>query len=139
MIVARAAAESPRSPTALRRAALAGGAVASASLATSATIATALTARDVDDATALRMTRTAFAAGGPVHGVAFGVLTAALAASQSARLPRWVVNTGFVSAASGIASPAYFAWEQAGWLIPGGRFPGLVVAAVAGRYLAGRR
>jgi hypothetical protein len=130
--VARLAAT--RSP-ALQRAAVAGGAVAAASLATSAVVATTLTVREVDDDTALRLSRSAFVAGGPVHGVGFAVLTAALVLGAPADLPRWVVVTGLASAVCGAASPLYFLWTPAGWLIPAGRFPGLVVTAVAGPLL----
>lgn len=99
-------------------------------------MATTLTVREVDDDTALRLSRGAFVAGGPVHGVGFAALTAALVLAGSAALPRWVVVTGLASAVSGAASPLYFLWTPAGWLIPGGRFPGLVVAAVAGPLLS---
>ncbi len=122
--------------TALQRAAVAGGAVAATSLATSAAIAATLTVREVDDDTALRLSRTAFVAGGPVHGVGFAALTGALVLGGSARLPRWVVATGLASAVCGAASPLYFLWSPAGWLIPAGRFPGLVVAGVAGPLLS---
>jgi hypothetical protein len=120
-----------RSP-ALRGAALAGGTVAATSLATSALLAATLTVREVDDETALRLSRSAFVAGGPVHGVGFGALTAALALGATTAVPRWVTVTGLLSAVCGAASPLYFLWTPAGWLIPAGRFPGLVVAAVAG-------
>jgi hypothetical protein len=133
--VARLAAT--RSP-ALQRAAVAGGAVAAVSLATSAAVATTLTLRDVDDDTALRLSRSAFVAGGPVHGVGFGALTAALVLGGSADLPRWVVVTGLASAVCGAGSPLYFLWTPAGWLIPAGRFPGLVITAVAGPLLSSR-
>ena len=46
---------------------------------------------------------------------------------------------GFVSAGSGLLSPLYFVWEPAGWLIPGGRFPGFIVSGIAGTLLARRR
>ena len=131
--VARLAAT--RSP-ALQRAAVAGGAVAAVSLATSAVLATTLTVREVDDDTALRLSRSAFVAGGPVHGVGFGALTTALVLGGRATLPRWVVVTGLASGVCGVASPLYFLWTPAGWLIPAGRFPGLVAAAVAGPLLS---
>ncbi|GAA4905290.1 hypothetical protein EV188_102229 [Actinomycetospora succinea] len=116
--------------------AVAGGTVAAVSIATSAVLAATQTARDVDDDTALQLARTAFAAGGPMHGVGFGALTAALVLGGADVLPRGLVVTGLVSAACGAASPLYFVWSPAGWLIPAGRFPGLVVAAVAGPLLS---
>ncbi|GAA4873963.1 hypothetical protein [Actinomycetospora straminea] len=118
--------------------AVGGGAIAAASLATSAVIATTLTVRDVDDDTALRLSRSAFVAGGPVHGVGFAALTAALVLGGADALPRWLVVTGLVSAACGATSPLCFLWSPAGWLIPAGRVPGLVVAAVAGPLLSAR-
>ncbi len=45
---------------------------------------------------------------------------------------RPVAILGLVSAASGILSPLYFVKESAGWLIPIGRFSGLVVSGIAG-------
>jgi hypothetical protein len=47
-----------------------------------------------------------------------------------------VATTGLVSAASSLLSPLYFVWEPAGWLIPAGRFPGLLVSGIAGVRLA---
>ena len=39
---------------------------------------------------------------------------------------------GLTSAAASVASPLYFVAEPAGWLIPAGRFSGLVVSGIAG-------
>ena len=102
--------------------------------------------------------RRVFVTGGPVHGVAFGVFTAALSVAVSpltpgptlgeppavaglrfGDLPRPVAVTGLAAAASGLLGPLYFVWEPAGWFIPGGRFPGLIVCGIAGTRLAGRR
>ena len=87
-----------------------------------------------DDATAARLSRRSFVAGGPIHGFGFGMMTGALvlAGQRTGRLGPGVVRTGLVSAAAGIASPSYFAAEPAGWLIPIGRFSGLVVTGLAG-------
>jgi len=127
---------------ALTAAAAYGGALAVGSLAASATTSMLLTgkARE-DDEKALRMANGQFALGGPIHGVGFGLLTAALALAgeQTGDLPKPVVVAGLVSAATGIASPLYFLWEPAGWLIPIGRFPGLIVSGIAGVKLALRR
>jgi hypothetical protein len=95
-----------------------------------------------DDATAARLVRRAFVAGGPVHGFGFGLMTGALAlaGARTGDLGPGIVRTGLVSAASGLASPSYFAAEPAGWLIPIGRFTGLAVVAAAGvRLRDGRR
>jgi hypothetical protein len=66
-----------------------------------------------------------------------GVL--ALAGLRTGELPRPVAITGLVSAAAGLLSPLYFVWEPAGWLIPAGRFPGLLVSGIAGTRLSRRR
>jgi hypothetical protein len=126
----------------LQAAAVAGGAVAVASLATSAACTAALTGRRKDnDDSALAVHRLAFAAGGPVHGVGFGALVGALALAglRSGELPRPLAITGLVSAGAGLLSPVYFLAEQAAWLIPAGRFPGLVVSGIAGVRLSRRR
>ncbi len=124
---------------ALKAAAVSGGALAVGSLALSATTNLLLTgkAKD-DDEKAVRMADRMFNSGGPIHGVGFGVLTGALALAgdRTGELPKPLVVTGLVSAATSIASPLYFLWEPAGWLIPVGRFSGLIVSAVAGVKLA---
>jgi hypothetical protein len=139
--VARLAVRSGQGSRALRTAALAGGGLAAASLATSGLCTLALSGRwGKDEESAARLARRAFAAGGPIHGVGFGVLTGALALAglRTGELPRPVAMTGLVSAASGLLSPLYFVKEQAGWFIPVGRFSGLLVSGIAGVRL-GRR
>lgn len=139
--VARLAARSGQGSRGLRAAALAGGGLAAASLATSGLCTLALSGRwGKDDENAARLARRAFAAGGPIHGVGFGVLTGALALAglRTGELPRPVAITGLVSAASSLLSPLYFVKEQAGWFIPVGRFSGLLVSGIAGVRL-GRR
>jgi hypothetical protein len=138
--VARLAGRSPRGSRALQAAAVAGGTVAAASLATAAACAAALTAsadRPEDDAAALA--RRAFVAGGPVHTVGFGVLVGALglAGLRTGELPRPLATAGLASAAASLLSPLYFLAEPAGWLIPAGRFSGLLVSGIAGTRLAG--
>ncbi|MGH3758589.1 hypothetical protein [Actinophytocola sp.] len=126
----------------LRTAALAGGTATVASLATSVACTAQLTtdARE-DDEKAVRLNDTAFAAGGPVHGVGFGVLTGslALAGLRGGELPKPLAVAGLVSAAASLASPAYFATEKVAPLIPIGRFSGLLVGGIAGGILAARR
>jgi hypothetical protein len=119
--------------------AVAGGGLAAASLATSAVTHTTLTLlKEEDDDRAAALARRAFVAGGPVHGVGFGVLTGvlALAGLRTGELPRPVAIAGLASAALGVLSPLYFVWEPAGWLIPAGRFSGLLVSGIAGVRLA---
>ena len=91
-----------------------------------------------DDERAVRMARRVFVSGGPVHGIGFGALMAALslAGKRTGELPKPVVIAGLVSAGSSIASPLYFLWEPAGWLIPIGRFGGYIVTSIAGVKLA---
>lgn len=133
--VARLAARSDTAPRALRAAATAGGALAVASLANAAITHARLTDPALtDDEKMLAMTRQVFISGGPVHCVGFGLLTGVLgvAGLRTGELPRAAAITAIASAVSGLLSPLYFLWEPAGWLIPGGRFPGLVVSGIAG-------
>jgi hypothetical protein len=137
--VAKLAGPASRHPSALRAAAVAGGGLAAASLATSAVTHTMLTLlKEDEDERAATLARRAFVAGGPVHGVGFGVLTGvlALAGPRAGELPRPVAITGLASAALSVLSPLYFIWEPAGWLIPAGRFSGLLVSGIAGVRLA---
>ena len=133
--VTELASRSERGARGLGTAAIVGGALAAASLATSALCAAALTGhRGEEDAHAASLHRLMFAAGGPVHGAGFGLLVGALglAGLRSGELPRPLAITGLASAAAGLLSPLYFVWEPAAWLVPAGRFPGLVVSAIAG-------
>jgi hypothetical protein len=78
--VARLAERSGRGSRGLRTAAIAGGGLAAASLATSGSCTLALSGRrGKDEAAAATLARRSFAAGGPIHGVGFGVLSGALA------------------------------------------------------------
>jgi hypothetical protein len=124
---------------ALRTASAAGGALAAGALALSGACFAALgTARGRDEATAARLHRAAFRAGGPVHGAGFGLLCGAvsLAGRRTGELPRGVTAVGLAAGAAGIASPVALAWRPAMYLIPAGRFPGLLVSALAGARLA---
>jgi hypothetical protein len=139
--VARLAGRSGPGSERLRTAALAGGGVAVASLATSGLHTLALSGRwGKEDESAARLAGRSFAFCGPVHGVGFGVLTGALALAglRTGELPRPVAIIGLASAASGLLSPLYFLKEQAGWFIPIGRFSGLLVSGISGVRL-GRR
>ena len=139
--VARLAARSGEGSRELKAAALAGGSLAVVSLATSGLHTLALSGRwGKNDDSAGKLAQRGFAFGGPIHGVGFGALTGALALAglRTGELPRPVAIAGLVSAASGLLSPLYFLKEQAGWLIPIGRFSGLLVSGIAGVRL-GRR
>jgi hypothetical protein len=125
----------------LRVAAVAGGALAAASLATSALCAAALTGRpDEENAGVASLHRLMFAAGGPVHSAGFGLLVGALglAGPRTGERPVPLASAGLASAAAGLLSPLYFVWKPAAWLVPVGRFPGLVVSAIAGARLCRR-
>ena len=124
---------------ALEAAAVAGGGFAVVSLTNAAITHARLTGKSKEnDELALKMARRVFVSGGPVHGIGFGVLMAALALAgkRTGDLPKPVVIAGLVSAGSSIASPLYFLWEPAGWLIPIGRFSGYIVSGIAGVKLA---
>jgi hypothetical protein len=139
--VAKLAARSGRGARGLRAAAIAGGGLAAASLATSALLGAALTGRrGAQDASAAKLHRRMFAAGGPVHGAGFGVLigTLGLAGVRTGELPRPLAIAGLASSVAGLLSPLYFVWGPAAWFIPAGRFSGLLVSGIAGARL-GRR
>ena len=139
--VARLAGRSGRGSRGLQTAARAGGGLAVASLATSGLYTLALSGRwGKEDESAAKFAQRAFAFGGPIHGVGFGVLTGALALAglRTGELPRPVAIIGLASAASGLLSPLYFVKESLGWFIPVGRFSGLLVSGIAGVRL-GRR
>lgn len=139
--VAKLAGRSGRGSRGLRAAAVAGGGLAAASLATSALLSTALTgSRGEQEESAAALHRLMFAAGGPVHGAGFGMLVGALglAGLRTGELPRSLAIAGLASGAAGLLSPLYFVWDSAAWFIPAGRFPGLLVSGIAGARL-GRR
>jgi hypothetical protein len=136
--VATLAEGSRRGSRGLRAAAVGGGSLAAASLATSALCAGALTgSRGERDASAAALHRLMFAAGGPVHGAGFGVLVGVLglAGLRTGELPRPLAMAGLTSATVSLLSPLYFATEKAVWIIPAGRFSGLVVSGIAGAWL----
>jgi hypothetical protein len=139
--VAKLAARSGRGARGLRAAAIAGGGLAAASLGASAMLSAALTGSPGErDDSAARLHRLMFAAGGPVHGAGFGLLVGSLglAGLRTGELPRPLAIAGLASSVAGMLSPLYFVWEPAAWLIPAGRFPGLLVSGLAGARL-GRR
>lgn len=115
------------------------GTAAAALLASSAATHASLTVpHDRDDETLVRTARRVFVLGGPVHGVVYGVFTGLVAkvGRHAGLLGSPLATTAYVSAAAGVLSPAYFRWENAGWLIPIGRFTGYIVGGVLGVRLA---
>jgi hypothetical protein len=136
--VVRLAGRSGRGARALQTAAVAGGAVPSASLAAAAVTGIAL-AREPAGERAVARHRRLFTAGGPVHGAGFGLLVGALgvAGLRTGDLPRPLAIAGVAGAVPNLLSPLVMVREPAALLIPAGRFPGLVVCAIAGARLAG--
>jgi len=136
--VARLAGSTDR-PRALRTAAWSTGALSAASLAASAfTHASLTTSQPRSDSDVNRLARRVFVVGGPAHGVVYGVFTgvAAAAGRDAGLLGTTAARTGLAAATAGILSPAYFRWENAGWLIPIGRFGGYVVTGILATRLA---
>jgi hypothetical protein len=122
----------------VRIAAITGGTVASGALASSAVMSAALTYPGRDDDSVLRLHRRSFLAGGPAHGVGFGLLLCALGigGARSGRLPRTLTRASLASGVAGLLTPLGLVTEPAVWLIPAGRFSGLIVTGVAGARLA---
>lgn len=120
---------------------VAGGATVAALAASAATQAGLTAPNDRTDAEVLATTRRVFVFGGPVHGVANGILMAAtaVAARDSGLLGQKGMAVGLASTAANLSTPAYFRWEPAGWLIPIGRFSGYLLSGVIGVRLAARR
>jgi hypothetical protein len=140
--VVKLAGRSGQQSRVLQAAAIAGGAVASASLGASALCAAALSGHGGrEETTAATLHRRGFQAGGPVHGAGFGLLCGALglAGLRAGELPRPAAITALASAGAGLLSPLYFVARPAGWLIPIGRFPGLIVSGIAAVTLSRRR
>jgi hypothetical protein len=139
--VARLARRTGPNSSALEAAAIVGGGVAAASLATSAVCSAALTgAWGKEDASAVALHRRAFLAGGPVHTATFGLLVGVLglAGLRTGELPRPLATAGLVSGLVGILSLLYLESARAVWLIPAGRFSGLLVSGIAGVRLSRR-
>jgi hypothetical protein len=137
--VARLAGRAGRGSRTLRAMAIAGGTLASLSLAASATTAAALTAgpgRDQDRARALH--RFLFALGGPVHGAGLALLLGALglAGRRTGALPRPLATAALASAGVDALAPVVLAVPQAALVVPAGRFPTFVVLGISGVRLA---
>lgn len=110
-------------------------------VASAATQAGLTVPKEQTDSELVATTRRVFVLGGPVHGVANGVLTAATAAAARDRglLGKSGVAVGLASAAANLSTPAYFRWKPAGWLIPIGRFSSYLLSGVIGVRLAAWR
>ena len=137
--VARLAGRAGPRSRALPAMAITGGALASVSLAASATAAAALTTgpgRDEDRARSLH--RFLFAAGGPVHGAGLALLLGALglAGRRTGALPRPLTTAALASAGVNALAPVVLAVPKAALVIPAGRFPTFVVLGISGIRLA---
>ncbi|CAM3605885.1 hypothetical protein ACXYTP_01145 [Tsukamurella ocularis] len=123
----------------LRTAATATGIASAVALTASASTHAYLTTdHGHDDPGTRALARRVFVIGGPVHGVVYGLFIATLGVLGQRRglWPRTGLWIGIGSGLAGILTPAYFRYEQAGWLIPIGRFSGYALSAVAGIRLA---
>jgi hypothetical protein len=137
--VARLAGRAGRGSRTLRAMAIAGGALASVSLAASATAAAALTAspgRDEERARSLH--RLLFAVGGPVHGAGLALLLGALglAGRRTGALPRPLTTAALASAGVDPLAPVVLAVPKAVPVVPAGRFPTFIVLGISGVRLA---
>jgi hypothetical protein len=119
--------------------AITGGALASLSLAASATAAAALTAgpgREQDRARSLH--RLVFTLGGPVHGAGLALLLGALglAGRRTGALPRPLTTAALASAGVDALAPVVLAVPNAALVVPAGRFPTFIVLGISGARLA---
>ena len=137
--VARLAGRAGRGSRTLQAMAIAGGTLASLSLAASATAAAALTTSPGRDGErAMSLHRFLFAAGGPVHGAGLALLLGALglAGRRTAALPRPVTTAALASAGVDALAPIVLAVPKAALVIPAGRFPTFIVLGISGVRLA---
>jgi hypothetical protein len=137
--VARLAGRAGRRSRTLQAMAITGGALASLSLAASATVAAALTAgpgRDEDRARSLH--RLLFPLGGPVHGAGLALLLGALglAGRRTGALPRPLTTAALAAAGVDALAPVVLAVPKAALVVPAGRFPTFIVLGISGVRLA---
>jgi hypothetical protein len=130
---------SGRHSRSLRTVTIAGGGLAAGSLTAAALHAAALTVdpgKDLDRA--VKLHRRMFLAGGPIHGLGFGLLVGALgqAGLRTGEIPGRLSLAGLAVAVPNILSPLYLVAEPAAWLIPAGRLSGLIVTSIAGALLS---
>jgi hypothetical protein len=123
--------------------ALFGGIGASVFLATSAVVQWALSWPDVlaSEATVRALHLIAFAAGGPAHVEALGILIAGVSVTGGLHrlLPRWMMVSGLVLAALAELSWLCLVLPSASYLLPLVRFPGFAWLIAAGALLPRRR
>ena len=115
--MARLASQHPTHPLVLTRVVVVAGGANVVALAASAAVQAGLTvSKDRTDAKILSTTRRVFVLGGPVAGVANGILTAATAVAgrDSGLLGKTGVVVGQLSTGANLITPAYFRWEPAG-------------------------
>jgi len=125
----------------LQRMAIAGGAIASGSLAVAAAMGIGLAAGAAEKPDlAVRLHRRMFLAGGTIHGGGLGLLLGALgvAGLRTGELPPPLAKAAIVAAVPNLLAPIAIAVPQAVYLVPAGRFPGLVVVSAAGLHGSGR-
>lgn len=125
----------------LRTAAIGGGALATASLVTSAVASAALTGRPGTREPAARsLHKLVFLAGGPVHCVGLGLLVGSLGAAglDTGQLPKPLAVAGLTAAGAAVLAPASMAAQPAMVVIPLSRLAALVVSGIAGARLARR-
>jgi hypothetical protein len=137
--VARLAGRAGRGSRTLQAMAIAGGALASLSLAASATTAAALTAGPGrDEIRARSLHRFLFAAGGPVHGAGLALLLGALglAGRRTGALPRPVTTAALATAGVDALALVVLAIPKAALVVPAGRFPTFIVLGISGVRLA---
>ncbi len=121
-----------------------GGVAASILLAVSGAVAWALSWPDdvlASPAAARALERVAFAAGGPAHVEALGILLAGVAVTAGLHrfLPRWMMISGLAVAAVAELSWLSLVLPAASWLVPLARLAALAWLLAAGALLPARR
>lgn len=127
---------------ALPAAAAIGGTAAAAAVTASALYTAALTTpRSDNDDAAVALSRRAFLSGGVAHGVGFGLLVGviSLSGSRTGAVARAAGKLALGSAVANLLTPLYFAADEMAWLIPVGRFTGLIVTGLTAIRLARHR
>ncbi len=133
------AARTGRGSRGLRLASVTGGALAAASLVTSALGTLTLTSRWARrDSNANELYRLMFVTGGPVHGIGLGLLVGSLglAGLRTGELPRRLSQAALASSAAGALSPLALVGKPGLLFIPLGRLSALGVSGIAGVRLA---
>jgi hypothetical protein len=132
-------ARADRGSRGLRAAAVAGGALAAASLGASASFTVALTTdRAERDSDASALYRLMFVSGGPVHGVGLALLVGALGSAglRTGELPCRLSKAALASSVAGALSPLALVGKAGLVFVPLGRLSALGIIGVAGVRLA---